>query len=177
MRKLFIKCINKVIVFDSNIYKIIIENNELYKELNFNLQENLIYSIDDKIIPLDNRLLIIPNLFHIDINDTKLIKALYKKIDKLIKSKYLEDISKIEEKVLVLFEKISLDLDGYLDYNVNVDISKMLGSFSLSYKTIEYNNYFELFICYIKAYVDLCNIDIIITYGIDSVFNTKEIED
>lgn len=173
MKKIFISPINYLLLFDDNIKVINVEKPSLYRLLSINILDNMTYSIDDKTEQLDKKSLIIYNPFEIDINDPKNVKNLLKKIEIEIRNLDYQLLNEIEVKILDLLEIATENLDIPIDYNMNVDIQKLLSAFNLVYK--EPLTYIEKLIYYIKIHSEINKITLIITFGLLNLLETDEI--
>lgn len=173
MKKIFIKNINQSIVLNENITSIYIENSIIYRELGINIYDCIIYSEDDNVKDFEKKSFIIYNPFEININDSKILKFLIKKIEKEIKQKYLNEIYDIESILFEVIEKSSLDLSVPITFSETIDISKLLSSLSITFMQ-ETECYLELLINYFKILIEFCSVSIIVSFGLINTLTKEE---
>lgn len=174
MKKIIIESLNYTMLLDKSIKTIYIENSKLYQLLSLNTEESITYIVNDNIVDLTKNALILYNHFQININDSKLVKALYKKIEKEIKIKYKENLNKFEQTALQFLSEISLEEIVELDYEEEIDISKLLASFNVNYKVSD--NYFERLVNYFRIYRETFNNTLIISFGLLNLLEEQEVE-
>lgn len=174
MKKIIIESLNYTMLLDKSIKTIYIENSKLYQLLSLNTEESITYIVNDNIVDLTKNALILYNHFQININDSKLVKALYKKIEKEIKIKYKENLNKFEQSALQFLSEISLEEIAELDYEEEIDISKLLASFNVNYKVSD--NYFERLVNYFRIYKETFNNTLIISFGLLNLLEEQEVE-
>lgn len=174
MKKIFFKLLDYKFDIDKEISIISIENPILYRSLSLNIYENIIYSINDTIMDLNKHSLIILNPFNITLNETKLIKYLYKDLEKELLNNEAEDLSTVETYLLNIVEKLSINTNIPIDYSEIIDINKLLSSLNIKYKDCE--NYLETLVYYIKLTNEIYQNTIIISFGLLFLLEKKEIE-
>lgn len=174
MKKIFFKLLDYKFDIDKEISIISIENPILYRSLSLNIYENIIYSINDTIMDLNKHSLIILNPFNITLNETKLIKYLYKDLEKELVNNEAEDLSTVETYLLNIVEKLSINTNIPIDYSEIIDINKLLSSLNIKYKECE--NYLETLVYYIKLTNEIYQNTIIISFGLLFLLEKKEIE-
>lgn len=173
MKKVFICPINKLINLDKRIISIGIESSLLYREISTKINDSIIYSNDNKPESLDKKALIIYNPFEININDNKTIKYLYKEIENEMMSHSINELRSVEQKLLDLLDNISINLDFEVEYNLELDIQKLLSSIG-----VRFNNptsYLEKLVLYITLYKKIFKIDLIISFGLYNLLDKLEI--
>lgn len=173
MKKVFICPINKLINLDKRIISIGIESSLLYREISTKINDSIIYSNNNKPESLDKKALIIYNPFEININDNKTIKYLYKEIENEMMSHSINELRSVEQKLLDLLDNISINLDFEIEYNLELDIQKLLSSIG-----VRFNNptsYLEKLVLYITLYKKIFKIDLIISFGLCNLLDKLEI--
>ena len=175
MKKVFIKPLNYLIEFDEAIKVLKFTDVKVYREFLFNLEDSLIFSIDNVEKSLDIYALIIKNPYDIDLNEKKLLTAIYKKMSSKFTDTQLSYIQKIEEYSFKLFDELLEEEDYHLDYNENVDINKLFSNYNISFPIMEYSNYLELFFTYCKLNSVYNKTKIVITYGISNLLTEEEL--
>ena len=174
MIKVFIRPINTLIKFDSNIKKCNIESQRLFRELVLNTNQTLVLSIKDIPLDLERKSIILYNPFELKINDQKNLKYLYKKLDETIKKQYVRNVYEIESEVFNLIELIANDFDLPLDYNENLDLQKIFSAVGLEYK--EPATYIEKLVYYFKLLKEINNYTLIVTFGLLNILEKEEIQ-
>lgn len=175
MKRILINLINEVIEFNNSI-KCIKFNNQLnYRELCFNLLDNLTFSIDNNIYDLNKISLIIYNPFEIDLNEKKLLNSMYKELEKEINENNIISLQKIEGECINLLEELSINYDYQYEYSDSIDISKLLSAFNVQFPDIVYSNYLELVVSYFKLYNKYCKTKVIISFGLLDLLSNEEI--
>lgn len=172
MKKIFFKLLDYKFDIDKEISIISIENPILYRSLSLNIYENIIYSINDTIMDLNKHSLIILNPFNITLNETKLIKYLYKDLEKELLNNEAEDLSTVETYLLNIVEKLSINTNIPIDYSEIIDINKLLSSLNIKYKDCE--NYLETLVYYIKLTNEIYQNSIIISFGLLFLLEKKK---
>lgn len=173
MMKLFIETIDKAIDIENGIYQIKIENPITYRNIAINIDTEIILSNAGKIISLDKEVIIIHNPFNLDINDSKTIKALYKLLEKEIHGKLENELLIIEKVLFEISDKLILSSNINLDYEAQIDVSKLLSCLGIKYNT--YDDYLSNLLQYIKIQSNLFSKKIIIFFGLSSMLSVDEI--
>lgn len=174
MKRILIKPLNEEFQLKS-LNKIQIENTVLYRELCLNTINDFIYTEDEKEYDLNKNGLVLINPYYLELNDKKIISALYKKIERLLNEEEKESIRAIERNLLEILSNISVDLDTPIDYDENVEFSKLLSSINVRIKEPEEKEYLDILIAYIKAYQELYKTKLIITFALSYVLTDSEL--
>ncbi len=176
MKRVFIKPLNYLLEFNNSIQILKFNDVKNYREFSFNLINSLIFSIDDDEKSISTYGLVITNPFEIDLNEKKIITAIYKKIQSKFTDEQLGYIHKIEEYSFKLFDEILEDEDFHLEYNEAVDITKLFSNYNISFPNIEYSNYLELFSTYCKLNAMYNKTKIVISFGISNLLTKEELD-
>ncbi len=176
MKRVFIKPLNYLLEFNNSIQILKFNDVKNYREFSFNLINSLIFSIDDDEKSISTYGLVITNPFEIDLNEKKIITAIYKKIQSKFTDEQLGYIHKIEEYSFKLFDEILEDEDFHLEYNEAVDITKLFSNYNISFPNIEYSNYLELFSTYCKLNAMYNKTKIVISFGISNLLIKEELD-
>ena len=172
--QIFIKSINKIVSIE-NYYSIIyILNSIQYKKLIFDLDEEMIVSKSATNSCSEKEILVLHNPYDINLNDTKILKELYKNTERSIKKEMIEEIGIITSETVKLLSTISYESECELTFEPEFDYSKFLSAFSLKFVETDANNYLEKFIKYIKINASLFNIKVVITFGLGYVLSEEE---
>ena len=174
MRKIYFEQIDKVIILDKNITRVVFEDCLLYRDVAININESLVYSYNDIVENIERKALVLFNPFQLNINDPKIIKALYKKLENTIKINLNEKLTSIESKILDLFDELTYDDIVPIIYENEVVLNKLFTSFDVRY--LESKDYLEKVIHYFKVYHELYDNDIIISFGLLNLLNQQEKE-
>lgn len=81
MKKIFIKSLNQLIEFDLPLKKIKFNSKNNYRQLTFNINDEIVFSINNEIFDIFKFGLIIQNPFCISLNEKKLLNSLYKELE------------------------------------------------------------------------------------------------
>ena len=172
MNKLFLKPANKLITINSNLYTCNVENQRLFRMLSIDVLNNIVFSIND--VPIsDKSIYLLYNPFKIDINDPKLIKFLFKNLEKEIRQSEITIINDIEIKTIELLEKLSIICEHQLDFNLTFDLPKFFNAIGVCYKIPD--SYLEKLVMFIKLIVEITKCTLIISFGLLRLLDENEI--
>lgn len=170
MKKVYVIPIDKLLVLEENISTLFIESPSLFRKISCELDENIIYSINNEAVELNKNALIIYNPFELNVNDSKFLKLLYKRIEKQLKlQEYLEPL---QEKLINTINEVSIDLEYEVEYDNSTDVSKILSSIGLKYKEPE--SYLERLVLYINVITEISTTNLIISFGLLSLLEKEE---
>ena len=176
MKKIFIKPINKLIKIDQPIVQIVFEDSQIYRDVSFNFSNYAIYSVNDEETDLLKEMLRITDLFELEINNKKILNALYKKLNNELTDEEKQEFSIIESKILCLLDSIVSHSDYEIVYDEELNLSGLFSLFRLSLKSIDHEKYLECFISFIKANIFLFKFSIVVTNGLTNILTKDEIE-
>ena len=174
MIKLFIDSIGKAFEVENGIYQIIIKDPVIYRKIALDIDSEIILSVDDKTFELMKESIIIYDPINIDINDTKIIKSLYKLIEKRLHESFNKELFRLEEILFNLSEELVLSSNFEIDYDPQIDISKLLSSLGIKYKIS--SDYYTNLLQYLKINIELFSKKLFIIFGLSSLLNSKEME-
>ncbi len=174
MIKLFIDSIGKAFEVENGIYQIIIKDPVIYRKIALDIDSEIILSVDDKTFELMKESIIIYDPINIDINDTKIIKSLYKLIEKRLHESFNKELFRLEELLFNLSEELVLSSNFEIDYDPQIDISKLLSSLGIKYKIS--SDYYTNLLQYLKINIELFSKKLFIIFGLSSLLNSKEME-
>lgn len=180
MKLLKIKNINKDFIIDvGKIYNVNIENLRFYHQLIFSVLfdecDYFIYSENYAEKDLLKKALIIVDPMNIDPNSKKILTSLYKKVQSSISEEDRNAIEQINTISLELLNKISLNMNLEMEYETDLDISKILSLYKFSFKT-EIDDYLRKLVTYIKANLEIFPCSFIISFNLLSLLSESEIE-
>lgn len=170
----------KFLLNPGEIYNINIENSRFYyRLLNDLIDRNndvFVYSVDHEIQLFDRHCLVINDLFNLDPNNKKILTGLYKKIaDRFLSKEDNQAIIEINEKAMGLLEKISFDLNLPVEYDTELDISKLLHMYKFCFKD-EFTTPLEKITAYLKANLEIFSFSFVITVNTLPLLNLEETE-
>lgn len=171
MKKIYIEPINYVLKLENPIDKIYIDNQVIYRTISLKLSDNFILSINNNNADLEKNTLIIYNPFELNINDPKLIKALYKKLELKILSPLNETFNSIETKLFEFINELTFD-EMPLDFEKEIDVKKLFSCLGILY--YESEDYLERLVNYIKVYNDVFKNSFIISFGLTNLLKEDE---
>lgn len=176
MKKIFIECINQLVEFDSNIKTVKFTNTSNYRNLSLDLTNQITVSENDSIVDITKNVLIIYNLYEINLNDKKFLNALYKELEHSINDEEKIMIQKLENIGFDLFDNLQLKTSLPFEYQEEVDISKVFTAFNIAFPKIDYQNYLELITNYFKIATVYLKTKFVISFGLLNLLTNDEIE-
>lgn len=174
MKKMFIKPINSLIEFDKPIIQIIFENNVYFRNFIENIEDNVIYSENDESLELNKKVIIINNIYDIDINDKKNITFLYKNIVNQLSEKQKESFDKINNELLNVIKDINNTNDYGIDFEDSFDITKILNLYQVKF-CLDEQNYLEKLAKYIEITSRVSKINTFISFSLIRILSEEEV--
>ncbi len=174
MKKMFIKPINSLIEFDKPIIQIIFENNVDFRNFIENIEDNVIYSENDESLELNKKVIIINNIYDIDINDKKNITFLYKNIVNQLSEKQKESFDKINNELLNVIKDINNTNDYGIDFEDSFDITKILNLYQVKF-CLDEQNYLEKLAKYIEITSSVSKINTFISFSLIRILSEEEV--
>ena len=175
IKKIFIKQLNQIIIINQPYIALKFSDAECYREFCYNIGNSIIYSINNEEENCSN-ILFIKDPMNIDINNKKILTALYKKIIQYIDLNLKEHISLIENEIFKLLDELIYQTNYELYYDGEIDINKILGMYQLRLKQNKDNNYLEFLVNYIKLNIELNDSSLIISFGLIKILTKNELE-
>ena len=175
IKKIFIKQLNQIIIINQPYIALKFSDAECYREFCYNIGNSIIYSINNEEENCSN-ILFIKDPMNIDINNKKILTALYKKIIQYIDLNLKEHISLIENEIFKLLDELIYQTNYELYYDGEIDINKILGMYQLSLKQNKDNNYLDFLVNYIKLNIELNDSSLIISFGLIKILTKNELE-
>lgn len=166
-------------ISNPDIYDIRLECTEQFRKAVFlikNEEEKMEFSIN--YIPKDayKCSYSLFSIFDVDLNEKKLLNAFYKRQLLQLNSSTEDKIRKINSDILAILDDFSMNAGALLEYNLELDFSKILALYNFSFKEIENKSFLELFIQYIKFKMEFQDIEFIIMISMLRYFTSAEIE-
>ena len=174
MLNLYLKSLSYSVRLENRLNVINICNKHLFRSICLSPIEYISFNNGIEEVNFDKKVEVLSNIYGIDLNETKIIKELYKRIDNRINRDYEISISKINAEIQNLLSLVSLDFDNNIEFNDSIDLPKILSSYSVKYSEVCNENYLELLIKYIKNYAELFNVNIFITCGLSNLLENEE---
>lgn len=174
MKKMFIKPINSLIEFDKPIIQILFENNVAFRNFIENIEDNVIYSENDESLELNKKVIIINNIYDIDINDKKNITFLYKNIVNQLNEKQKESFDKINNELLNVIKDINNTNDYGIDFEDSFDITKILNLYQVKF-CLDEQNYLEKLAKYIEITSRVSKINTFISFSLIRILSKEEV--
>lgn len=176
MKKVFLKSIKELICLTEPIISVGIENPIYYRNLAYNLSNEIIFSEQDQPLDIDKYLLVIDNPFGLNINDTRLLKLMYKKLERFRNDETNARLSAISRDISEVVYDLCLNLDVGVEITSDLDFQKILSSIGLRFVDPTVISFVDLFIKYLKVYLMLSSVKAVISFGLLSVFDENELE-
>ena len=176
MNKVFLKSLNQLIEFENPVKRLRFISKDNYRQMAFNFNEEIVFSINNEIIDISKYGLILQNPFSISLNEKRLLNGLYKELEAKIDEKSIIKLSSIEKEAFEMFNDILNDIEYPFEYEEKINVNKFLGAFDIKFPEIDYSNYLNLICDYVKLYSIYCKTKIIISFGLLSLINDDEVE-
>lgn len=176
MKKLFLKSLNQLIEFENPVKRLRFISKDNYRQMAFNFNEEIVFSINNEIIDISKYGLVLQNPFSISLNEKKLLNGLYKELEAKINEKSIIKLSSIEKEAFEMFNDILNDIEYPFEYEEKINVNKFLGTFDIKFPEIDYSNYLNLICDYVKLYSIYCKTKIIISFGLLSLINDDEVK-
>lgn len=174
MMSIYLKDFNCRCDLQKAITKICFEDPKMYRNFFSNISERIIISNNDGAINIKKKCLIISDPFNIELNDKKIITELYKLMKISMSDEQIKMLMEIESNMISLLEEVILAMDCNIDYGSDFDATKLFSLFQVCFKKVEYNNFLEFLIDYIKINIEIYDIDIVITNRLISILTEEE---
>ncbi len=175
MKKVFIKPLNRLIEIAERLIEISIDNPLIFRELTFNMYDNLIVSVDNVEIDLNKYGHIIYNPYDLSLTDKKVVNALYSMISKNISNCYANEILSIENKFINILDDVFYNISIPFQYENEIDISKLLAGIGVKYPTVEKEKYIEQLSLYLKIYSEVCRVKCFVSLNLVNMLASEEI--
>ena len=175
MKKVFIKPLNRLIEIAERLIEISIDNPLIFREITFNMYDNLIVSVDNVEIDLSKYGHIIYNPYDLSLADKKAVNALYSMISKNISNCYANEILSIENKFINILDDVFYNIPIPFQYENEIDISKLLACIGVKYPTVEKEKYIEQLSLYLKIFSEVCHIKCFVSINLVNMLTSEEI--
>ena len=173
--KFFVKPLNQLIVLEKAYTAIKFLDVKKYREFIFNFDDEIIFSINDVTANYLNKTIQIIHPLDIELNDKKSLQLLYKKLSTHLSEELRNKISTLEKDILDIIEIMSLEAQCTIEYNENIDLTKLLAMYQVEVKNIKKENYLEFLLTYIKYNCELNNCSIVISFGLTNILTNDEL--
>jgi len=173
IKKIYIKPINKLIDLNKEIIRIQFEDQTLYRQFSLNLEQEIIYSINNEVVESSSEILRIINPFDLNINTKKNLNNLYKSLSKKI-IYYKEKIINIERELFELFDDLSLEEEIALTYSTEEQLASFLSMYQLQFKNTDECTYLEQLVSFLKINYKFYKPSIVISNGIIELLTEEE---
>lgn len=174
MKTLFIKPTKEKLYLEKSLTSIKFDNCILFRNFVKNISENIILSENNEIIDINKHSRIIYDPLNLDVKDKKVMTELYKQIKNEISEERVNKWRELEANILNLITDISLDLDYSIDYETEIDLSKLLSLYQVSVKEEKIENFLNYLLNYIKIYSVFLNCNIFISIRLLSLLEEQE---
>lgn len=165
-------------IISGNIYDVNIENIPFYHQLfsAFLLEDVDVIHLSDNYVLSDNmdEILLVSDVFSLNPNNKKILNTLYKKIQNECSSEYQEFIQRKNEEFLGLLNNIAMDRNMSMDYDTELSLIDILSLYHFSFRT-DNENFFEKLINYIKANLEIKNVQILVSFNLLPLLTEEEI--
>lgn len=121
-------------------------------------------------------MIIINNPFVLEINNKKIIAQLYKKILKRLTDEQKSMISNIEMSIFKLLDQLLTEDEITLTYSTELNFLDILSICKVEFRKINYENYLEMLVYYLKINNEYNHTSIIISNGLLNILTEEEIK-
>lgn len=177
MKKILLNSLNELVYLSNPITSIIIENPIIYRNVAFNLRNEIVLSEENNILDIDKYGLIVYNPFDLNINDPRLVKLMYKRLDKYRTEEYNVKIASINNELREVIYELSLNLDVVVEVGPDIDFQKLLSAINLKFVDPTFESFIQMFIKYLKVYLMFTSTKVVFTFGLISLFSKEEINE
>ena len=170
-----------LLVSEKFVQLLIIENaNEFYKTVTEleacfeNGEGSFIFSSKEQIINPAKSGVMVLDLFHLDLNDKKIINLLYKKLEKEVFAKRVSLLNQLNSKLTEFLEETFVSAPFALDYDEiqPIDYFKVAGvKFQKDYTSIE-----EKIVCYVNTLIELKNCEFFVFVNLKSILSDEKLQ-
>lgn len=174
MKKILIKSANKVFNVNETITKICFSNVEVFRNLCFNMNDEIIFSEDNIILDNEKSIIKIYDSFKLELNNRKNLNNLYKELYATLNEEQIKEYNKIEINLQEYIENVVQNVDYPINYKYSFAFNDLLSMFDVKFKTMEYENYLEYILSFIKICYELNKSKLIISINLMSYFSEDE---
>lgn len=176
LKKVYIKSLNELAILDEPIIEIIFDDVIAYWNFTYELESQFIYSEDNQLVDLNKKMIRINNPFVLEINNKKIIAQLYKKILKRLTDEQKSMISNIEMSIFKLLDQLLTEDEITLTYSTELNFLDILSICKVEFRKINYENYLEMLVYYLKIKNEYNHTSIIISNGLLNILTEEEIK-
>lgn len=169
---------------ENEIIIITIENPEILREVVADIinQENgndgkIVISNKADIVSFVKKVLFVPNVFCIDLNEKKVLSRLYAEISELIDSNYQEQYSKVVTESIRFIDEVLVNVPYDVISGLDIDIAGFLKLLNVKIDTDNQLSLVEKVVNYLRLNKRMFNKDIVIFLNIKQFLNREEIEE
>lgn len=169
-----------LIISEEHVQLLIVENPSEFYALVSDLdaqfegaEGTFVFLCQGQIIPATKSGAMVSDLFHLELNDKKMLNLLYKRLEGIAVEEKIAEFNELSTKVVKFIGELSFCVPFALDYNEPqpVDYFKTAGvKFEKVYDTLE-----EKIICYINAMIELKKCEFFIFVNLKSVLNDDKL--
>ena len=116
------------------------------------------------------------NPFAVDINDKRILGALYKEISGVCGDKYQERAIKTNAELIDLLDKMTSDLPYPIDFSTDLDLTSILKAYEVKIET-NYDSLAEKMAYYMDARNQLCGINYFIAVNLKQFIPADELKE
>lgn len=161
-----------LIIENSQEYLKVIE--EMYNEIENNIESDFVLSDNNEIVSLSKNCLFLHNYLDLDVNNKKIINEINNQVIKVISSKdFVEDFCRLNEIFININDKIIENFDFKVEYDSELSCEKLTKL--ANFKIASHSKFAERLMSYIKIYVALKNIKIVIFVGLSQFLSKEEL--
>lgn len=167
-------------ITEERVQVLVVENPKTFYEMVVDMEARMngeegafAFSVDGKSIEPRTCGECISDVFHFDLNEKRVLNALYKRLEQTAFGHDLSHFNELTSKTVAFLEEIASQTSFVLEYDEPqpVDYFKAAGvKFAKTYDSLE-----EKLICYINALVELLKCEFFVFVNLKSVFDDEQL--
>ena len=147
---------------------------EIYMQINGE-DGRFILSEKEKALSFSKNAYLFHDYFSLQINDKKIITALYKDLEKLQQDNFISEFSIMQENIISLFEKINSESRFAIDYDEDTGFSEILKAFNVKFEE-NTGSFLENLVEYIKILIAVSSVKCLFFVNLKSYLSEEELK-
>lgn len=133
--------------------------------------------LSDKNSPvhISKNMTVVFNPYTIDANDKKVLSKLYYELCELASEKYTMEVETINSHIIGLFSQVIQDVPYFIDYGTDIDLQALFKIYNIKID-VEYTSLLERITDYIRAFYNICNIQVFAFVNLKAYLSSDEIK-
>lgn len=167
---------------EETIQVLTIENQQAFRKMVGELwnesegrEGSWIISDNSSPVQLAKSITVVFNPYSIDANDKKVISKLYSELGELASEKYMMEVETINSHVVNLISGITQDVPYFIDFRTDMDLQALFKMYNIKID-VEYNSLLERITDYIRAFHNICNIQLFVFISLKEYLSCDELK-